>query len=305
MSEDRDRKTYIGGTDVSAILGLNPYKSPLQVFLEKTGNLQPQADNPAMKWGRILEAPVAEEFARLRNVQLKPGGFITVKDRPYLGAHPDRLFADNSALLEVKTAGVRSAVRWGQDGSPEIPVEYLTQVHWYLLVAQIPLAYVAVLIGGSDYREYEVKADREVEGSMQAAAEKFWTDHVLTGREPAIDGEASTAEYLSRKFKVNDDQVRVATIEEAGLLDGYRQLLEHMEALESQKGLYENQIKNAIGPQKGIVGPSGKVTWAWQPGKRQTDWEALAQKLGATPEQVAEATKAGNPYRVFRRLWKK
>jgi putative phage-type endonuclease len=204
MSEGEDRTKYLGGTDVSAILGLNPYKTPLQVWLQKTGNAPEQADNPAMKWGRLLEAPIADEFARLRGVQLKPGGFVTIKDKPYLAAHPDRLFADDSAVLEVKTAGVRSAARWGQDGSPEMPPEYLAQVHWYILLKMVPVAYVAVLIGGSDYREYEVKADAEVEGRMQAAAERFWTDHVLTGKEPAIDGDATTAEYLARKFKVKD-----------------------------------------------------------------------------------------------------
>ena len=166
------------------------------------------------------------------------------------------------------------------------------------------MAFVAVLIGGSDYREFEVKKDAELEGQMQDAAEKFWQDHVLAGVPPELDGDDTTTDYLAKKFPVNDQEVRVATAEEQSILAGYRDLLKQLDELEGQAKLYENQIKNAIGQHKGLAAPVGRVTWSWQAGKRKTDWEKLAADLGATPDQIAKATGAGTPFRCFRKSWK-
>lgn len=56
------RRAGIGGSDVAALLGLSKWKSPYQLFLEKTGNAPPQEDNEAMYWGRMLEPVIRDAY---------------------------------------------------------------------------------------------------------------------------------------------------------------------------------------------------------------------------------------------------
>ena len=58
-----ERRTGIGGSDAAAVMGLNPWKSPLDVYLDKTGQLMESPDNPALYWGRVLEEVVAREYS--------------------------------------------------------------------------------------------------------------------------------------------------------------------------------------------------------------------------------------------------
>ena len=62
-----ERRSGIGGSDAAAVMGLNPWKSPLDVYLDKTGQLMESPDNPALYWGRVLEEVVAREYS------LEPG----------------------------------------------------------------------------------------------------------------------------------------------------------------------------------------------------------------------------------------
>ena len=55
------RRKGIGGSDISAIAGVNPFKSAIDVFLEKTGRVR-FPENKNMRWGKILEDPVAKEY---------------------------------------------------------------------------------------------------------------------------------------------------------------------------------------------------------------------------------------------------
>lgn len=61
-----ERRKGIGGSDIATILGLNKWKSPLQLFLEKTGKVQAEdlSDKEVIYWGNVLEDVVAKEFEK-------------------------------------------------------------------------------------------------------------------------------------------------------------------------------------------------------------------------------------------------
>jgi putative phage-type endonuclease len=175
-----DRRRGIGGSDAPAILGVSKWRTPLDIYLEKRGEGEPQPESPAMRWGTALEPVVRQAYADLTGETVRVPGLLVHPERLWMLAHVDGL-TESGRLVEIKTA--RMADGWGEPGTDEIPDAYLIQVQHYLSVTAISVADVAVLIGGSDFRVYEVPADADLQGVIVAAEVDFW-DRVQTGRPP-------------------------------------------------------------------------------------------------------------------------
>jgi putative phage-type endonuclease len=165
------RKSGLGGSDAAAALGLSPWKTPLALYLEKRGELGPVDETEAMRWGSIHEPAILNAYAERAGVPLVA--------HPPLIRHPQYpwMFASLDArtgerVVEAKTA--RSAEDWGEPGSDEIPEAYLLQVQHYMLVTALPIADVAALIGGNDFRIYTVEADRELHEMLIEGEHEFW-----------------------------------------------------------------------------------------------------------------------------------
>ena len=196
------RRTGIGGSDVAAIVGVSKYAGPTTVFYDKLGAL-PDQDNAAMEWGRRLETAVRGKFADEHPE-------FCVVDGPGLVAHPDRrwqlatvdgLASEGPhgapfAVVEVKT-GRCGSDEWGDELTDEVPLPYLCQVIWYLDVFGLDVGFLAVLLDGRDYREYQIDYDAELAGKLRGHAEAFWTRHVLPRIPPDPDGLEATAEVLA------------------------------------------------------------------------------------------------------------
>jgi len=167
-----ERKQGIGGSDSGAILGVSKWKTPYQVWLEKTSDEISDFDNDAMFWGRTLEPVVRQRYSDVtgRTVIVPNPGIIHPKHN-FIRASLDGI-ADAHRVLEIKTA--RSDIGWGEEGSAEIPDEYACQVQHYMMVTGLVVADVAVLIGGSDFRLYEVPADKELQDIMMEREADFW-----------------------------------------------------------------------------------------------------------------------------------
>ena len=125
------RRLGLGGTDVAAVVGLNPYRTAWDVWAEKVGLVEPpELDHvPAVRWGKVLEPTIAETWAgNDRRVDLvEPGSVLVHPERPWLRGTPDRLAVDQALVLEIKTAGLRQAPFWGESGTDEIPEPYLAE----------------------------------------------------------------------------------------------------------------------------------------------------------------------------------
>lgn len=89
------RSKGIGGTDIAAIVGLNPWKSPIDVYMEKTGLVEPIPDNENLYWGRELEPAVLRRYAKETGYVLRPGDPIQGAE-PWILGTPDALIIEES-----------------------------------------------------------------------------------------------------------------------------------------------------------------------------------------------------------------
>lgn len=177
-----DRKLGIGGSDMAVILGLSKYKTPYQLYLEKIGELDDEVNNQYVYWGNKLENVVREEFATRNNVTVKTPETFIHPEYSFMRGNLDGFIPEHNAVLEVKTASGFTASQWGESGSDVIPMQYLVQIAYYCLLSNADVAYLAVLIGGNDYREYKYTRNLDIETKLIEEAKAFW--HCVETRTP-------------------------------------------------------------------------------------------------------------------------
>ena len=173
------RKNYLGGSDLGAIAGLNPYRTALDVYLDKTSDDIACETSPAMRWGTLLEDTIAKEYAEVtgQTIEIEPNT-IYHPSMKFLGANIDRWVGDKEYVLECKTAGFTRGKEWGEEGTDQIPESYLVQVAYYAAICAVPKVDIAVLIGGQDFRIYTYERNKELEEKLIKIACNFWDNHI-------------------------------------------------------------------------------------------------------------------------------
>lgn len=189
------RRQGIGASEIAAVVGLSPFESPFSLWHRKKGNI-PGADpsNPLFTWGHLLEPVVADHFAaRHSEFRLAETGTHAHEDRMWQLASLDRRLMNMSdgsmSMLEIKTT--RYGDNWGPDGSDKIPLHVRCQVLQQMDVFGAPYAWVAVLIGGNDYREYRIPYDATDAAALREAGAAFW-ESLQTDDEPPVDASFET-----------------------------------------------------------------------------------------------------------------
>ena len=150
------RRGGITGTDIGALLGFNPWRSPLDVWLSKQDDHVPDEPGEPARWGQRLEPLVRAHYASEHpgTVVDEVPGLLAHPDEPLLRASLDGLAhaKDADRVLECKT----TRQSWAEDYLPD---HYLTQCLWYLGVTGLDEAHVAILTAGQQYSERVVPAD--------------------------------------------------------------------------------------------------------------------------------------------------
>lgn len=192
----KSRKAGVGGSDMSTILGLNSFKTPYDLWLEKTGRVEPEdiSDKWAIVKGNALENELRKRFRAQHPEMIVTDGtdkqFIS-REKPYLRASLDGILQreDGSfGILEIKTAGNRRSGDWhDEDGNLRIPPYYLAQVEFYALVTGWTWGYVYAAIGDDEPAEIPFQADVEDMAAIDKAAADFW-QFVTSGTPPQLTG---------------------------------------------------------------------------------------------------------------------
>ena len=284
------RMTGIGGSEIGAVAGLNPHASPLDVFLKKRGIVEDTEATEAMELGNELEQAVLRRAAAREKFLLVAERPTTMVDarNPIVMATPDGLgFPSGGVVDRVCEAKVTSQRpdegAWGPDGSDAVPETYLCQVAWEMRAANVEIGILAALFlrpkGGPELRVYRFQRDRELEAGLIETANRFWTDHVLTGNPPALDGGDSTRAWLRAKYPTNLSRIRGTSAEEDMWVESYRSARSSRQRWEEEEERWKARLCAAIGEADGLEGSWGRATWRQAKPSIKTDWQALACEL--------------------------
>lgn len=238
------RNAGIGGSDASVIVGLNPYKSPYQLWLEKTG----QAEAPdlshvqAVYWGSKNEANIADWFQETTGKKVRKLGTLRNRAYPFMLANVDRAVMGEDAGLEIKTAGVNQAKKWKGD---EIPDAYYCQCLHYLAVTGADRWYIAVLIGGNEAIFKTVERNEDDINALIQAESEFW-EMVEKKEPPYVDGSPSCAAAMAEHYPGGGPSILLPSEAEA-LIESLEADKNVLSALKTQILLKENELKELLG----------------------------------------------------------
>ena len=237
------RKQGIGGSDASVVCGISRYKSPVELWMDKTDQLPVQEAGEAAYWGTQLESLVRAEFTKRTGIEVKQiKQLLQSEDYPFMLAnldgvceHPDL----GPLIFEAKTASAYKVAEW----EDAIPDEYQLQVQHYMAVTGYQGAYVAVLIGGNSFKWKFIERDEELISMLIELESAFW-NHVKNVTPPPLDGSDASARFLSERFpnSVPKSQIELPDTA-ADLLAQYDEAVEQLEAVTEQKQRAENLLK--------------------------------------------------------------
>lgn len=256
----RERQKGIGGSDAAAILGLNKWKSPIQVYMEKIGELQTEEQSEAAYWGIRLEEIVADEFSKRTGMKIrKRNAILQHPDYPWMIANVDRLIVGKNEGLECKTTNEFAKGEWEGE---EVPAPYLIQCQHYMAVTGYDAWWIAVLIGGNKFQYKKINRDEELIEYIIEAEKAFWENHVVPRVPPEFDGSDASAELLKKLYPEAEPDSETELPSEANkLIEALDQINAEIKELDEQKKEYENKLKAMLGEfERGIVGER-IVTW--------------------------------------------
>ena len=255
------RKQGIGGSDASVVCGINRYKSPVELWLDKTGQLPPQEAGEAAYWGTQLEPFVRAEFTKRTGIEVKQfKHLLQSEEHPFMLANLDGICEVpdvGTCIFEAKTASAYKAGEW----EDTIPDEYQLQIQHYMAVTGYAGAYIAVLIGGNTFRWKFVERDEELISMLIELEAAFW-NHVQDLTPPPLDGSDASTRFLSERFPNGKPKSQITLPDAASaLLAQYDDACEQLEIVTEQKHKAENLLKEMMGENE--VGTAGGrvITW--------------------------------------------
>jgi len=287
------RLSGLGGSDAGAVLGVNPYRTPFDVWLEKTGRSVPENidDKPAVHFGNVLEDVVADEFSRRTGLKVRRQNLMQAcAKQPYLLANVDRMVVGRVAVfagdadevclkkagLECKTAGPFMTDAYGAqnfsvsdegvfsiDGPAVVPAHYEAQCRHYMHVLDADVWFLAVLIGGQDYRMFAIERDADIEREYREKMRTYWELYV----ECDVSPPAATVDDLTALYPKDDGSEVPASPDDLALLSDLRDLRAMSKDIAGQIEELELSIKNRMGDASALVDSTGRALVTWKASK--------------------------------------
>lgn len=187
-----DRKTWlearrhaIGASDLAAILGLSPYRSPWDIWALKTDRASEFQGNEATRLGQVFESGILD-YAQHKLGELRRNVRISHDTLP-LAATLDGQCIGSDRPVEAKTTGLTGPVagQWGDEGTDQVPEQYLVQVYAQIMCSNSDLGYLFALIPGRGVLQYEIQRQDSVCDKIANFVDVWWTRHIINGEEPS------------------------------------------------------------------------------------------------------------------------
>lgn len=286
---EMDRRTYLGGSDAAAILGVSPWKSPLQLYQEKIGEYKEEV-TPAKKKifnrGKRLEPIVIEmmmdelqDQGHEVEITHRNNRYID-KEHPFMAAEIDAELLVNGEPVncEIKTVNPFAAKDWGEEGTDEIPMYYTAQIAHGQMITGRDRTIVAALIGADDLRLHLVNRDNELIQIMRAKELEFW-NRVINKEAP----EPTSKDDINRLYRFEDaDSILEADEEIAALCNELAEAKASGKNIDARIESLSTRIKSMMGD-AAILMRHGQKLATWKSNKEsiKVDWEKAFYALAA------------------------
>lgn len=282
-----NRLGFIGASDAAAVLGLSRWKTPLEIWAEKTAIVEPEdvSEKLAVKLGNRLEEVVAELFTEAtgKKVHRVVEAYVH-KRHPFLTCQIDRKVVGERSILQCKTASSWKAKEWVGE---EIPREYIIQELHELACTGYDRAYIAVLIGNEDFKWKVVERDEALIADVVSREVHFWNTYIIPKVMPAIITK-DDAQILYQLFPVADQSKVIELDDKANIF------VESLESLKADRNnldgiiaQQENELKALL--KDAEVGETERyvITWKTQVKKAHEVKESVCRVLRHKKKQEA------------------
>lgn len=261
----------IGASEIGALLGMDSRSSPLKLFLEKTGAVEPDdlSDVEAIRWGHRLEPVIAEDYRERTGRRVERGrrgrySVLRSKRYPWALASLDFWTGETGSELwplEVKNANAFRAEDW-LNGTPDYHIAQVTQ---QMLVTGAAKGTSAVLIGGNKLAWCDVSRDEQLVRRIVYAGEKFW-DRVQRRDPPEPDGSQATRDVLAKLYPTSNGKTVVLPAAIEDTVYEWRRLKDAAKANEKEISRLEHVIKATLGEaERGVIPSTGdQISWKTQ-----------------------------------------
>jgi putative phage-type endonuclease len=296
------RRRGIGGSDVAAIFGMNPYKSAYQCYQDKLGLLPEITDNNRMRFGRDFEDVVAKWFGEETGFKIENRYAIFQHGTyPWMLANIDRWIIGEKAVLECKTAMYMfQKEQWGETGTDEVPIAYLFQIYHYMIVFGVRTGYLAVIFTDTkEFRHYKFTLDEELAEHIITHTRDFWFENVVRKIEPAIvdmDDVISKYPNDTKASLVADDATKELCLEHERLRQQAKDIEKQQEAIKVKVGLTVGEHRELL------VNDQGKTLAAFTTPKGRTTIDGN-KLLALSPEIHKEVSRVSEPERSVKMRW--
>ena len=272
------RKHYVTGTDAAKLLGLSPFGSIFDVWLDKTGQAPEFAQSAAMRAGNAFESAILKMYAEDTDAKLEHvDGYnlITCDKYPRLGASLDGWNHTLGCPVDAKNIRWKDE-KWGDAWTDDFPEYYKTQLQVQMMVPGAKFAHLAVMFSGQDFNIYTMEYDEELAQKIVDASDAFWP-YVENSEMPEASGSESTSNYIKEHFaEGTPDKEKEPDEELANNVEAYVKASEEEKSAKARKDEAGNRIRVFMG--EATVVP-GFCTWKNNKGKTETDWQGVAETL--------------------------
>lgn len=264
-----ERKKGIGGSDIAAIMNLNPYSSPLAVWLDKTDPTYTTKSNIAMEIGKELEPylrrKAEKEIAKVEGFapEIKEWPGVLTGTKPYYKANIDGFFLykeDQFIGIELKTTTSRARENW--DG--EIPINYILQIQWYMAVTGWPYFYLLILTDNRKVELHRIERNHQIIKEAQQAADDFWKMVEQETAPAPTSRDDKALEFLYPKT-VPEKEITVSEDEEIEIIKAIEEMKAAQAIIKEQTEVVKaikNQLKAALQDAEILRAGEHKVTYA-------------------------------------------
>jgi len=282
QAQKAERRTGIGGSDLAAICGKSPFKTALEVYMDKVSE-DATEDKMTLRqrMGHYKEQIIADLYHEQTGYPvLHPENMYRHPEYNWMIGNIDRfavLPSGQKIIVELKSTNERMSYLWGEVHTDAIPDAYLLQVAHYSIVTNIPRVDIAVLIGDADFRVYTYERDPELEEKIILIEKNYWINNILA----RIPPEPTTSQDISRLYPQHSPEKKILVNEP--ILKEWEELnlaKKNIKLYEEAKKIHELNIKSYLKDNEILLNEYGDkmATWKTQANTR-LDVERLKKEM--------------------------